>query len=316
MYTRAGLGQSNLVRDDFMTDRLVIVYYPLGAGGKFLINCLGLSNQCVLQSIELANNQINNQFTSIEKFQFLKSQLQQVDGLWNDISLGCRELFGLDQTVRNSEWWKPELSHYQPYHSDLKSVLDSGKTFFATAHHSRGLEWLLKLWPNARVINCVEGKEYTNTLRKNHPAKPEFASIDTRKKYWNQIRRPHWPLDPPEWQHCLYLAPFDSIQNEISQDQKTKLFNYTPDQDYFTAWSTLNEQHTIEIFNSVHQLFQWNTDFYLSPAQFLQQLQLLYHCLELGDFNEKWCADLLDYYIHALKKIENFSKNFFGPQMF
>ena len=86
MYTRAGLGQSNLVRDDFMTDRLVIVYYPLGAGGKFLINCLGLSNQCVLQSIELANNQINNQFTSIEKFQFLKFQIRikkRIFGIWN-----------------------------------------------------------------------------------------------------------------------------------------------------------------------------------------------------------------------------------------
>ena len=46
---------------NYNTDKLVIVAYPIGAGGKFLINCLGISEDACLQDWELYN------LTSIEK---------------------------------------------------------------------------------------------------------------------------------------------------------------------------------------------------------------------------------------------------------
>jgi hypothetical protein len=265
-----------------------------------------LSQYAVLQSIELATKQINNELSGQQKFEFIKSQLQQVDGLWNDISLGCRELFGIDQTVRNSEWWKPELNHYQPYHPDVKLLIDSGKTFFATAHHSRGLEWLLKLWPNARIINCIDGAEFFNTLRKNHPAKPEFMNIQRRREYWTSIKKSHWPDEPPEWQHCFYLPPFDELHKDITQQQQQELFQHLPNKEYFTMWNELNNNHIKEIFDNAKQAMTWNTDFYLNKKQFIEKLHQLYQQLELEDFNKDRCSELLDCYIDALTRVDDF----------
>lgn len=307
MFTRAGLGTPNLTREDFLTDRLVVVYYPLGAGGKFLINCLGLSDQCVFQHIDLVQQQLAGEFSTADKHEFLQDQLKNVDGLWNDIDLGCRELFGLDQTVRNSEWWKPELSHYQPYNPELKKLIDSGKTFFATAHHSRGLEWLLKLWPNARVIDCREGPNFLQQLRRHHPAKPEFASIESRNRIWNSIKKDSWPEHPPQWQHSLQQPPF--VDLDITQEQKQHILNHTPNKLYFDQWNQLNDAHELEVLGSVQTLLHWNTDYYLDQSTFAEQLNELYTALGLTDFDVDRCTNLLQLYVGALEAVENYIQN-------
>jgi hypothetical protein len=43
------------------TDSVVIVYYPTNAGGKFLINSLGLSNGCYFQDIDFVRLQRRQQ---------------------------------------------------------------------------------------------------------------------------------------------------------------------------------------------------------------------------------------------------------------
>ena len=54
---------------DFNTNNIVIVFYPRFAGGKFLINCLGLSDDAVFQNAKLAENQLNGKFTIDNKIQ-------------------------------------------------------------------------------------------------------------------------------------------------------------------------------------------------------------------------------------------------------
>ena len=73
---------------NYNTDKLVIVAYPTGAGGKFLINCLGVSKHACLQNWELYD------LTSTEKKQLILDRLQStLKGTWNDLDLGCFKMF-------------------------------------------------------------------------------------------------------------------------------------------------------------------------------------------------------------------------------
>ena len=55
---------------NFNTNKLIIVAYPMGAGGKFLINCLGISEDACLQDWELYD------LTSKQKKQLILDRLE------------------------------------------------------------------------------------------------------------------------------------------------------------------------------------------------------------------------------------------------
>jgi len=52
---------------NFDTENLIIVCYPKNAGGKFLVNCLGLSDQSLFQSADLSVMQLNGLFDYSQK---------------------------------------------------------------------------------------------------------------------------------------------------------------------------------------------------------------------------------------------------------
>ena len=58
---------------NFKTCNLIIVAYPRMAGGKFLINCLALSNGAVLQDKIHATKDINGILTSSDKMNILRN---------------------------------------------------------------------------------------------------------------------------------------------------------------------------------------------------------------------------------------------------
>ena len=80
---------------DFNTNRLIIVCYPRGAGGKFLINALGLSNGAVFQDNDLAMQQLSKLFTPEDKLAYIQTQVELITDQWTDLNLGCYQLFGM-----------------------------------------------------------------------------------------------------------------------------------------------------------------------------------------------------------------------------
>ena len=60
----------------------------MGAGGKFLVNCLGISEKACLQDWELYD------LTSKQKKQLILDRLESTPkGTWNDLDLGCFKMF-------------------------------------------------------------------------------------------------------------------------------------------------------------------------------------------------------------------------------
>ena len=118
---------------------IVIGVYPPWAAGKFLFNCLGLSDQCYLQDIDLVKLQLNNKLNPTDKFNLLTERLNAVRDTWDDLELGCHQLFG---NKFNAAKFYPEIN----------TLAQQDKLFFAVAHNPDILEKLMKTWPTASII--------------------------------------------------------------------------------------------------------------------------------------------------------------------
>ena len=178
---------------DFNTNNIVIVFYPRFAGGKFLINCLGLSDDAVFQNAKLAENQLNGKFTIDNKIQYLINELDNVHDSWTDLNLFCCDLFGQDgiSNINSPEVVKQNSQLFLPV---IKKLSNSNLKFFLVASDIMNLKQDILIWNNARIILFKNSKNFINFRQKNNindlklagsdklPFKENQDSIDTKLK--------------------------------------------------------------------------------------------------------------------------------------
>lgn len=138
-------------------DNLLFVYYPGYAGGKFLINCLGLSNNAYLQDINLAVSQLNNKLTPTDKLNLLLYRLEicYETNHWNDLDLGLVQLFG-DAFLDTTKWSK-----------ELLEISTSNKLFFMDYHGGPDKLSLLDNVPNKKIIKFINSDKFINWRNKD-----------------------------------------------------------------------------------------------------------------------------------------------------
>ena len=139
-----------LPETNFQTSNIVLVVYRRQAGGKFLINCLGLSNQCYLQDMKLINQQRAGRLNQENKFNLLMSRLDEFESallinkniLWRDLRLGCAQVF--------------------KYTSDVVTISREDNLFFKVCHGKEAFDKDIKQWPNAQVIEFINSSKFVN----------------------------------------------------------------------------------------------------------------------------------------------------------
>jgi hypothetical protein len=122
---------------------VVIFAYPGFAGGKFLINCLGLSDSCCFQDINLVSQQLNHSFTPQHKLTYLLSKLSDAE-TWQDLGLGDWQLFGVDWHQLTD---RPELFMHD-------------KLMFATAHARERLTELINKFPRSPRVYFINNQQF------------------------------------------------------------------------------------------------------------------------------------------------------------
>lgn len=177
---------------DFDTDKLFIAYYQPGAGGKTVLNCLGLSENFCLQDIHAP-------LDSFGKFNFLKERIDEykLGTKWSDLGLGCDELYGLDFKHHTSISIFYHSSMYDP---KLIELFMSGVYMPIVCHEYAELEKVQTLFPNSRVL------AFTN----------QYQLVTARKvePLYQDIRGDEWPANLP-----VRFSEFPAnIQREISDD--------------------------------------------------------------------------------------------------
>jgi hypothetical protein len=139
---------------DNQSDKVILVCYPAGAGGKFLINSLGLSDNCIFSHSELAQQQLQGQFDFQSKVDYLMSRLDlcQEQNYWDDLGLGCAELLGFP--AHNGAFSNPDLRHITEKYIDpvMDGIFRSRHYFFLTCHDTFSIRQYKAFWPNAKLI--------------------------------------------------------------------------------------------------------------------------------------------------------------------
>jgi hypothetical protein len=168
---------------------IVIVSYPNWAGGKFLINCLALSNYSYFQDIDLVYKQRNNQLPPSEKLSLLENRIDVVEGTnklwpeyisgtWNDLGMGCFQLFNnpVDPTKFNSL---------------IFDISKESNLFFVVAHNEHTFRKLINIWKNAKIIHFDKNNKFLNwRLGKSYTYStvPQYMSAQQNTNelyYWN-----------------------------------------------------------------------------------------------------------------------------------
>jgi len=293
---------SGLQRSDFMTDRIIIMTYPQGAGGKFLANCLALDPGVLLQDIDLAVAQIQGRLDTVQKLELLCRSYDSIQDHWNDANLGCDRLFGFSQYPDgHAEIYKPALSHWMPYDPRLRQVIESGQLFFFMAHHAEDLSWDLKIWPRARVIWFRNNRGFMQHYRSNFP-KPIFSRLGDLRAWWTQHREPSWPQSPPASQQGLDQEPFLACYQDLDTLKRSQLLDLLPNEEFFKEFDQVDADEIAA--TSQQQVWHraWDADWYLDLDQFLHQLDCLRQALDLGQCDRDSVRRLYHSWISALQR--------------
>ena len=168
---------------NYDTNNLIFFHYPAYAGGKFVMNCMGLSDSMVLQSQSLAQAQIDGTFSFDDKKEYILSHMKNEDikkGEWGDLELGCSQLFidGADKS--DTHWGLVYNIKTGKQHSSITdtarflSSKRNNKWLFGLVCH---LNYLPLALPNAKIIAFKNNTSMVNHRTSFLPVKHIFHNF-------------------------------------------------------------------------------------------------------------------------------------------
>ena len=271
---------------NFDTDNLIIVCYPSGAGGKFLINSLGLSNNAVFQDARLASAQLNNNFNQVDKINYLKNELQNVKDKWTDLNLGCLQLFGISDD--SYYIYTPQVVKKLTFSPVIDSLSNSNLKYFIVAHWPTQCEQYLKVWPNAKVIYFKNCEKFIS-----------FRNMSVEREIWNTIRGDNWPTIAP-----VTFEEMDVLPESVKQELDTIFLDAKALLERAIVNRRFNLNYHDDSANDFPQQITWDTSWYLSSDITVSKIKELYNLLNLDMFNEELIYNYYNQWINKLKELK------------
>ena len=246
----------------------VIIQFPRFAGGKFLSNCLSLSQCCVPQDRQLAEYLIDHPDNYEYRFNKLLLTLPPADKMvnWiNQFELGDNQLYGPAHIS-----WRHGLKN-TPVNDTTVKLSNSNLKFFIVCHSGPDeILKILKVWPNARIIMLKNYREFYNissTLKSNGPEPIENHAGNYHVEKYNLLKGDNWP----SWEE------FES-DNYISTNLEI--------QEYYHWHLVTNPVIPFDIDNSI-----------FNKEQFLKAMAELYDVLGFDDYNQNLVGNFWQSYI-------------------
>ena len=268
----------------------ILVSFPVMTGGKFLINCLGISDQCTLPDADLLLKQLDNKLTKRDKLSILLDKLTNVSSSWNDLEFSFGTLLRFTCSIEHVNYYSgftykdsflnKEMFDISPYKD---TIINSGKYYCRESHGINDTLSFYDTFDNVKIILFKDN--YNNFL--------DFRCISYLKtvaEKWDILRGHDWPVNPPASIQELDQLPA-YIKKELSDIISSK-----------GAW---NFDWEVEKLLKTNYL-TWDADDYLDKDAFLSSLEKLYHALELTDFDPDI---ILPYYNSWISKLEELINN-------
>lgn len=282
-----------------MESKVVILYYPPGAGGKFLTSCLSLASNCAFPDPMY----VNTSLTSVEKFDIFMGRLDTVGATWNDFLIRPTKFYiGSD---RNQNVYNLQAMQYLVDNPDLNprdfvklEPVDIGESTLLTLTHSiQHLSILCRIWPNAHVIYYTNVNKFVNRYRKqkisNSEIAPEnymtiFQTVQKNKRQYNDIAGADFPS------FSKVLADKNNIPQEV-KDEYPGLYN-----------ELLLMYYYVDFYKTMTQsCLNFNTSCYFDKQETLEQIEKVYKHLQLENFDSAMIAQLYDKWIDTVQRLQN-----------
>ena len=310
---------------NFDCDRVIILYYAIGAGGRFIANNLSLSPDCVMMNSKLAMMQLEGKLDQKQKLLILLNRLssEKVDKVWNDLGFNLDHWIGKESSIAKSVYNYRELSDHEyktKVYVDRRFqhvTVDNSKYLFLITHCPDELDKQLSVWKNARVISFKNDNLFRYMRRLNN-AQPYLKTI--------------WSLIPEEEKVGWASAPTCKKQfEELPENIQKMVWKYLDDPEFFrkvsesinikysiqvprlfSQYKKLNQkdkqilesENTTEEYVHPDSIFVWDCNWYLDEESTLHNIKNLYDVLELNGYNNSYSRC---FYKQWIKKLEEVS---------
>lgn len=260
---------------DLSSPHLILLYYPMYAGGNFIKNCLGLSRYAVPQSRDLVRHALHDPTDTERKLQTILQTLPppadmhrwMADFEFNPLRFFGPEIGCVHKAGIFHRWQQGLANDIDDLLSDL---IDRGIDFFAHTHTIETLQFMTSVWPNARVIVLINSEKFQQLAwRIKDPGEwPGYPAVNgnwCREKY-QALCGPSWP----SWED------FQAVNGDIRK------------------WPSA----TADLIQEIHQFYPWHpinnpvTTFdvdgtYSDWNKFSEAMRQLYRWLGYDDFDEE-----------------------------
>lgn len=292
---------------NFNTSNLIIFCYPDYAGGNFVMNSLGLSDQAVFPLPSLAEKQLAGTFTPGDKLNYLIGAVakEQNTSSWSDMQLsgGMRDnsLFGM---LHNTHGMTGPMGMVPGdvlpqflFSNTLAKLANNDWTFFLGVHHPMQVDFCLGIWPNAKIVVFDNYRPFLK-FRRRHRSHESIL-----QPHWTDIRGDTWPTVAPASLEEFNLLPI-SVKQEVVNDF-ADFYNILVSVDEWRIKFLNNYDQSIEKYKVNPNAILWNTDDYFSEERTVAGVEKLYNHFHLPDFN---AAAVKTYYQSWFEKIKTISE--------
>ena len=217
----------------------ILVYYPVAAGGKFIINSLGLSRYCVPHSIKYADWDIQqNDFNSA----YYNAKLQQIletippinDYLaWQSYELGV------------GAQWCPTYCDPSP----VNTIAKANRHFCIIAHDPTDLRSTMTI-PFKNIIKLTNYTEWLSFCKFKHPMLA--SDIENKVAYWNYIDKQE--LNTLDFSYMLVDMDANIFDQNAIANQIKNLYSELQFDDFnFDLWSQYYNKY-INFHKAVYEI--------------------------------------------------------------
>jgi hypothetical protein len=263
---------------------MVLFCYPGGAGGKFLINCLGLNENAVFQHKLLVEQQLRGKFSQKDKIKYLyaKLDLAEKNQKWVDLDLGCDALYGFNSFLYHTDY-QEELQY--KFYPIVNKIIDNKYYTFLVCHSTNLIETYLKHWPQAKIVFFTEYREFLDF---------RYSSVGPQLiKWWNNVRYPDWPALPPTTAEEFELLP-KHIQDIICNEYDNEISLWFDRRPLVDQLYSENSQRIAKSIESNRTYFWSVKQGYADSSQLIDNYKKISQWLQIE--NTVADSDLIDYF--------------------
>ena len=250
---------------NFDYDKVIILKYLPGGGGKFLCACLGLSDDAVLMREDLAQMQLNNKLPIEKKLKYLllATKEQSEKKIWED--WGLRGGFWNINLTDYLQCGKEDISRKSA--PIVNKCIENNKFIFQTVHDDKTLISMLRYWKNSKVIIFKNEQKFSSkrTLGFQGRSSTNFgrSSITGNDRLFVRLVK---------------------NSRKFSTNSSCSITKLGLDQSQINNLS-----------------YEWDCDWYFSKDKTISEIEKLYDSFGLSGFNAEMISEFYEAWINAIK---------------